>query len=205
MASPQPFRGRAAQAPHRSSPYRRYELVERLGGVCRESSRTRSAYLEHEQAKAELKSLVPEDAQQAIGHGSGQALQIGRHQLRPLSAEGSAMQRSSPRSAPWLQLSPRPRANGRPGEVLVATILGWTRAEPNRPSAMRPSRAGSTSSARSWASMRSRPCRPPPSIRRPGSSISQRSRACVGRVDRLRLAGVRRSARPRPRVGWELR
>ena len=32
-------------------------------------SRTRPAYLEHEQAKAELKSLVPEDAQQAIGHG----------------------------------------------------------------------------------------------------------------------------------------
>ena len=32
-------------------------------------SRTRSAYLEHEQAKTELKSLVPEDAQQAIGHG----------------------------------------------------------------------------------------------------------------------------------------
>jgi len=31
--------------------------------------RTRSAHLEHEQAKAELKSLVPEDAQQAIGHG----------------------------------------------------------------------------------------------------------------------------------------
>jgi len=32
-------------------------------------SRTRSAYLEHEQAKAELKSLVPEDARQAVGHG----------------------------------------------------------------------------------------------------------------------------------------
>jgi hypothetical protein len=32
-------------------------------------TRTRSAHLEHEQAKAELKSLVPEDAQQAIGHG----------------------------------------------------------------------------------------------------------------------------------------
>jgi hypothetical protein len=31
--------------------------------------RTRSAYLEHENAKAELKGLVPEDAQQAIGHG----------------------------------------------------------------------------------------------------------------------------------------
>jgi hypothetical protein len=32
-------------------------------------SQTRSAHLEHEQAKAELKSLVPDDAQQAIGHG----------------------------------------------------------------------------------------------------------------------------------------
>ena len=31
--------------------------------------RTRDAHLEHEQAKAELKGLVPEDAQQAIGHG----------------------------------------------------------------------------------------------------------------------------------------
>jgi len=32
-------------------------------------ARTQSAHLEHEQAKAELKSLVPEDARQAIGHG----------------------------------------------------------------------------------------------------------------------------------------
>jgi predicted phage-related endonuclease len=32
-------------------------------------SRTRSAHLEHEQAKAELKGLVQDDAQQAIGHG----------------------------------------------------------------------------------------------------------------------------------------
>jgi predicted phage-related endonuclease len=32
-------------------------------------SRTHSAHLEHEQAKAELKSLVPDDAQQAIGLG----------------------------------------------------------------------------------------------------------------------------------------
>jgi hypothetical protein len=30
---------------------------------------TREAHLAHEKAKAELKSLVPEDAQQAIGHG----------------------------------------------------------------------------------------------------------------------------------------
>ena len=32
-------------------------------------ARTHPAYLEHERAKVELKSLVPEDAQQAIGRG----------------------------------------------------------------------------------------------------------------------------------------
>ena len=32
-------------------------------------ARTHSAHLQHEQAKAELKSLMPEDAKQAIGHG----------------------------------------------------------------------------------------------------------------------------------------
>ena len=31
--------------------------------------RTRSAHLEHEAAKAELRTLVPADAQQAMGHG----------------------------------------------------------------------------------------------------------------------------------------
>src|SRR5436190_10482445 len=37
-----------------------------LAGVFR---RTREAYVEHETAKAELKSLMPEDAKEAIGHG----------------------------------------------------------------------------------------------------------------------------------------
>src|SRR5207302_165931 len=32
-------------------------------------TRTQPAHLEHEQAKAELKSLMPEDAKEAIGHG----------------------------------------------------------------------------------------------------------------------------------------
>jgi len=32
-------------------------------------ARTREAFLEHEQAKSELKALVPEDAREAIGHG----------------------------------------------------------------------------------------------------------------------------------------
>ena len=30
---------------------------------------TRGAFLEHEKAKTELKSLMPEDAKEAIGHG----------------------------------------------------------------------------------------------------------------------------------------
>ena len=32
-------------------------------------TRTHQSHLEHEQAKAELKSLVPDDAKEAIGHG----------------------------------------------------------------------------------------------------------------------------------------
>ena len=31
--------------------------------------RTREAHLEHENAKTELKALMPEDAKEAIGHG----------------------------------------------------------------------------------------------------------------------------------------
>src|SRR5262249_45362994 len=31
--------------------------------------RTQDAYLQHENAKAELKNLMPEDAKEAIGHG----------------------------------------------------------------------------------------------------------------------------------------
>jgi hypothetical protein len=30
---------------------------------------TRAAFLEHERAKTELKSLIPEDAREVIGHG----------------------------------------------------------------------------------------------------------------------------------------
>jgi hypothetical protein len=37
-----------------------------LAGVFRSA---RSAFLEHERAKAELKGLVPEDAKEAVGHG----------------------------------------------------------------------------------------------------------------------------------------
>ena len=53
-------------------------------------SRTRPAYLEHEQAKADLKSLVPEDARQTIGHGvRARRSKSGAITFDLLSAEGS--------------------------------------------------------------------------------------------------------------------
>jgi predicted phage-related endonuclease len=52
--------------------------------------RTRAAHLEHEQAKAELKSMMPEDAQQAIGHGvRAKRSKSGAISLDLVSAEGS--------------------------------------------------------------------------------------------------------------------
>ena len=53
-------------------------------------SRTRSAHLEHEQAKADLKSLMPDDAQQAIGHGiRAKRSKSGAISFDLLSGEGS--------------------------------------------------------------------------------------------------------------------
>jgi hypothetical protein len=61
-------------------------------------SRTRPAYLEHEQAKGELKTLMPPDAKQAIGHGDssktleGQERSVSTSSVRRIAV----MQRSSP-------------------------------------------------------------------------------------------------------------
>jgi predicted phage-related endonuclease len=53
-------------------------------------SRTRSAHLEHEQAKAELKGLMPEDAKEAIGHGiRAKRSKSGAVSFDLLSVEGS--------------------------------------------------------------------------------------------------------------------
>ena len=52
-------------------------------------AQTRPAYLEHEKAKAELKTLMPEDAQQAIGHGvRARCSKSGAISFELLSAEG---------------------------------------------------------------------------------------------------------------------
>src|SRR5205085_1780607 len=52
-------------------------------------SKTREAHLEHEQAKAELKKLMPGDAQQAIGHGvRGKRSKSGAISFELLGEEG---------------------------------------------------------------------------------------------------------------------
>jgi predicted phage-related endonuclease len=52
-------------------------------------ARSRSAHLEYEQAKAELKSLMPEDAKEAIGHGvRAKRSKSGAVSFDLLSAEG---------------------------------------------------------------------------------------------------------------------
>jgi predicted phage-related endonuclease len=52
-------------------------------------SRTRSAHLEHEQAKAELKVLMPEDAKEATGHGvRAKRSKLGAVSFDLLSVEG---------------------------------------------------------------------------------------------------------------------
>ena len=43
--------------------------LQRLGGIRRDLCPYPVAHLEHEQAKAELKSLMPQDAKEAVGHG----------------------------------------------------------------------------------------------------------------------------------------
>ena len=57
---------------------------------------TRSAFLEHERAKVELKGLMPEDAKEAIGHGvRAKRSKSGAISFDLLEVEGAAMQRSS--------------------------------------------------------------------------------------------------------------
>jgi hypothetical protein len=48
--------------------------------------RTRAAFLDYEKTKAEFKSLMPEDAKEAIGHGvrASKALEIRRRQFQPV-------------------------------------------------------------------------------------------------------------------------
>ena len=64
-----PLRRRAAAAADRGGPGRRHEQVQFWAGFAGLFCATRSAFLDHERAKSELKALMPEDAKEASGHG----------------------------------------------------------------------------------------------------------------------------------------
>ena len=82
------------------------------------------AHLEHEQAKAELKSLVRQDAQQAIGHGlRAKRSKSGAINLELLNVEGGRAARPVNQLARWQAPSPKPKSNSLIREKsLVATI-----------------------------------------------------------------------------------
>ena len=142
--------------------HRRHDRVQCLGGVCCGFlSRTRSAHLEHEQAKAELKGLMPEDAKEATGHGvRAKRSKSGAVSIDLLSVGGLAMHRSSESIATLAAALAKAQSElVNPEKSLVATIVRDTVAALNRASAMPRCRAGSISCARPLASTRSRPCR----------------------------------------------
>ena len=114
-------------------------------------ARTRDAHLEHEQAKAELKSLMPEDAKEAIGHGYAPSARNPARLVSTSKAGRTAMQRSSEihRNSLAAALAKAQAELVNPEKSLVATIRpdGHGVAEHAR-SAMPRCRAGSTSCAR---------------------------------------------------------
>ena len=110
--------------------------------------------------------------QSAMGSG-------GNAQNQELSVSSSSvpgavtMQRSSPSIGTLAAALAKAQVElVNPEKSLVATIRREDQEGRNRPFAMRHCRAGSTSCGRSSANTKSQPCRRPPSIRAPASSIS---------------------------------
>ena len=89
-------------------------------------SRTREAHFEHEQAKAELKGLMPEDAKEAVGHGvRAKRSKSGAVNFDLLTAptRRRAMQRSSPSIAALAMALAKAQIElANPEKSLVGTI-----------------------------------------------------------------------------------
>ena len=169
-----PDQCRAAAAAHRGDPHRRHELLELLGGV-------RGAVPQYPRCLSRPRA-GEERAQGPDAGGcqggdrawrAGQALEIGRGELRRPGRRRRPMPRSSESVAALASALGQGAGRARQsGEVA-------DRHDPRRAArggrAQLPlcaaRRAGSTSCARRWASTRSRPCRPRRSTRPPGWSI----------------------------------
>ena len=110
---------------------------------------TREAFLEHEQAKAELKSLMPEDAKEAIGHGiRAKRSRSGAVSFDLLDGGGGPCTRSSETIGAIAAALAKAQAElTNPEKSLTATIRRRFRGRPTGRSAMRRSRAASTSCA----------------------------------------------------------
>jgi hypothetical protein len=117
---------------------------------------TRAAFLDHERAKTELKTLMPEDAKEAIGHG-------GRPWASPRSGQFSICMKRAPSS----MLRSVPSTSGSPNMKTASTWISRTiagrlwRLDPadgNRPAkrVMAPQRPGH----RKGPTLRSRTCYP---------------------------------------------
>ena len=95
-------------------------------------ARTRSAHLEHEQAKAELKGLMPEDAKEAIGHGiRAKRSKSGAVSFDLLSVEGGHAEVQSIHRQPGGGLGQGAGRTGQSGEIPVSdhSLGGRGRAE----------------------------------------------------------------------------
>ena len=94
--------------------------------------RTREAYQEHEQAKIELKGLLPEDAKEAHGHGvRARRSKVGRRQLRISCRRRQPMRSSESVAAIATALAKAQAEIVNPEKGLVATIRDGNGAERN--------------------------------------------------------------------------
>src|SRR5262245_1864869 len=134
---------------------------------------TREAFLDHERAKSELKTLMPEDAKEAIGHGvRAKRSKAGAVTFDVRTTEAAHAPGQGIGGRARLGRGQRASRTRQPGKVI-------DRNHPERPargrasaaSAMRRYRAASTSCARHSANTRSQRCRPRRSTRRQAWSI----------------------------------
>ena len=106
-------------------------------------ARTRAVYLEHEQAKTELKGLMPQDAKEAIGHGiRAKRSKSGAVSFDLLIQEGSHI------ACLAAALAKAQAELTNPEKSLVATIRPNGPGEAERSFRYAPLSAGSTSCAR---------------------------------------------------------
>ena len=169
-------------------------------------ARTKAAHTEHEQAKAELEKLVPEDAHQAIGHGVRAKSSNPAPSASISSRRRIAVQRSSESIASLAGALAKAQIElTNPEKSLIGTIASDDPERASGPFATLRCQAGSISCAKCWVNMKSPRCRPPRSIKRAVSSISPRCWRMHPENGSRQIGRSVRSARRQPRIVWDRR